>query len=62
MNTNDAVKTYAVLTEGFINGRLRAVGDPVEMTEKQAKYLLLNGQIGGKAPQAKKAQKEKGDI
>lgn len=62
MTNREVTKTYTVLTEGFIHGRLRAVGDPVEMTETQAKYLLLSGQIGEKASPVKKAQKEKGEI
>lgn len=37
-------KVHYALVEGFINGAFRKVGEPIgELTEKEAKYLVLHG-------------------
>lgn len=52
-------KTYYAEVEGFILGALRAPGDPVgELTEAEAKYLLMAGHVTDQKPAAKKAQQK----
>lgn len=48
MNT----KAYYAADEGFILGKHRKVGEPVgNLTDREAKYLVLAGQISDKAPE-----------
>lgn len=50
-------KTYYAAAEGFIQGRHYAAGAPVEMTEAQAKYLLLDGTVTSDNPKERRADK-----
>ena len=43
-------KTYYAALPGWIDGELRKTGAKVKLTEDQAKYLLLSGQITEDAP------------
>lgn len=43
-------KTYFAIVEGFIDTEHRKVGDRLMLTERQAKYLLLNGLISETPP------------
>lgn len=54
------MKKYFALVEGFILGAYRKVGEPVgELSDLEAKYPLLSGQIGTSAPKASGDKKEK---
>lgn len=50
--------TYFAAVEGFIEGKYRKVGDKIGLTEKQAKYLLLDGTLSEKDPKVKAAEKK----
>jgi hypothetical protein len=54
------VKTYYAAVEGFIEGAYRKVGETVgQMTETQAKYLIMAGHVTDTAPVAKDEKKDK---
>lgn len=54
-------KPYFALVEGFINGSYRKVGESVgELSEIEAKYLVLGGQISATAPAPKASAEKKG--
>ena len=46
-------KEYLVLADGWIGGRLLNKGERVSLTDNEAKYLLLSGQIGETSAAAK---------
>jgi hypothetical protein len=51
MTTTAAVrrkKFYTVLLDGWIDGRLYAAGQEVELFDGAAKYLVMSGQIAAK--------------
>jgi hypothetical protein len=50
-------KLYRVTTDGWLDGKRRSAGDTVSMTEQQAKYLVLNGQLAEVVVDAKPAAK-----
>lgn len=53
-------KTYYAAAEGFIEGAYRKVGDKVgTLTDRQAKYLLMDGTITAKAPEVADGKKDK---
>jgi hypothetical protein len=56
-------KPFYVVLPGWLGGQLSDTGDKIELTEAEAKYLVLSGQITDRAPaQAyKKAASSKSD-
>jgi hypothetical protein len=50
---------YEVVEAGFIAGRRRAAGEPISMSETEAKFLLLDGRI--REPAKKAAPKKAAD-
>ena len=45
------MKTYYALVDAFINGNFRKAGDCLgELTDRQAKYMVLAGMISDEAP------------
>lgn len=61
-----ATQTYDVLVDFICNGRACRKGSSIELTERQAKYLLLGNKIAqskaGGAKVAKKDSKQKKEI
>jgi hypothetical protein len=56
--TTPEVRTYVVLRAGRVQNAPREVGAEVSLTDAQAKYLVLSGQVEPKA--AKDKTKGKG--
>lgn len=38
-------RNYTVITEGWIDGRYRKAGEVLFMTDREAKYLVMGGQV-----------------
>ena len=49
------MNTYFAAQEGWIEGAYRMAGDPLQMKEEQAKYLLPSGIITSEKPSAAKS-------
>lgn len=46
-------KTYYALAEGDVHGKYRTVGEPIgQLTDRQAKYLVMSGAISATRPEA----------
>ncbi|NTD85492.1 hypothetical protein [Agrobacterium tumefaciens] len=52
---------YYATSEGHIAGKYRELGDPIPLTEKEAKYLLLNGQISKTNPKDKPVEEKRSE-
>lgn len=50
-------KSYEVGLEGWVLGHYRLVGDRIQATEVEAKYLVMSGQLVEPGTLAKKTRK-----
>lgn len=46
----NAAKTYDVLADGWPKGHFRKKGDVVELTDDEAKYLVMSGLVAPAKP------------
>lgn len=51
-------KTYVVNAEGFIAGAHRAKGARIQLTDREAKYLVLSGLVGEASVKAESPKAE----
>ncbi len=52
------MQTYTVNQDGWLDGNYRTKGEPVQMTEEQAKWLVLGDRISEAAPSSAGAPAE----
>ena len=54
-------RNYYATAEGHIAGKYRKLGDPIPLTEREAKYLEMSGQISKTNPKDKQADGERAE-
>lgn len=54
-------KKYVTLVEGFVHGEHRKKNAELELTDREAKYLVLNGHVEAAEEKKEKPPKEEPD-
>ncbi|MCH4539068.1 hypothetical protein [Ochrobactrum sp. A-1] len=55
-------KTYVVNAEGFIAGAHRTKGARIQLTDREAKYLVLSGLVGEASVKAESPKAEPSPV
>jgi hypothetical protein len=56
---NTDKRNYYATAEGHIAGKYRKLGDPIPLTEQEAKYLEMAGQVSKTNPKDKSASEKR---